>query len=218
MSPSNAQRAIPRSVIRRFPQYLWRVQELRESGLEWVSSQSLADALGFTSSTVRQDLSHLDFSGVAKRGYQTAHLEQVLSQFLGAAKGRRAVIVGAGNLGRALAMHQEFARHGFQIVGLFDSAPAVVGTKVGPLTVQPMSKLPALVRSKQIEIGLIAVPPTAAQAVADELVAAGVRGLLNLAPTHVRTAKRLPLVDARIVQSMLELSCAIERKSLARNN
>jgi len=201
---------IPRSVIRRFPRYLWRIQELREAGECWVSSQALAEALGVTSSTVRQDLSHVDFRGVAKRGYELERLEAVLAQFLGVGIDRVVVIVGAGNLGMSLARHQRFARRGFHVVGIFDTDPRVVGRRVGELTVSAMAALSQTVRKRKVELGMIAVPPAAAQAVADQLVRAGVKGLLNLAPTHVTAPPAIPVVDARIAASLLELSCAVK--------
>lgn len=209
------ERKIPRSVIGRFPQYLWETQELRDEGQEWVSSQALADALGFTSSTVRQDLSHLDFSGVAKRGYEAAKLQQVLSEFLGLDAGRRAVIMGAGNLGRALAQHNAFARQGFVIRAIFDNNPKLVGRKIGQLVVQDARDLEAAVRSEKIDIGMIAVPAQAAQAVADSLVAAGVRGILNLAPTNIRVPKPAVVRNARISAGLMELSGAMKMASQA---
>ena len=154
---------IPVSVVRRLPKYLTHAQWLRQSGVAWVSSAELAEALGLTSSTVRQDLSHIDFSGISKRGYATAGLEASLAATLGADHEICCVVVGAGNLGRALAQHEEFSRQSFRICGIFDNNPALVGRKVGKLTVQGMGDLPGVVCGQDVDIGVVAVPHAAAQ-------------------------------------------------------
>jgi redox-sensing transcriptional repressor len=200
---------LPRSVIGRLTKYLALVQDLCGEGVEWVSSHEIADSLGLTSSTVRQDLSHLDFSGISKRGYKAAGLREALVQELGADTTWSVVVVGAGNLGRALALHEEFARRGFNIRGIFDSDSRKIGRRVGALTVRSMRDLPNAVRRTKAEIGILAVPPSAAQGVADLLIASGIKGVLNLALTHITAPKRVTVIDARIVASLLELSHAI---------
>lgn len=200
---------IPQPVIRRLPKYLVHVQELREEGVDWASSQQIADALGLTSSTVRQDLSHVDLSGISKKGYETVQLEGVLRQILGADVLHRVVIVGAGNLGRALAEHGAFAERGFEIVALFDTDPHLTGKQFGTARVLPSEDLQSFARERNIDIGILAVPAPAAQDVADELIAAGVRAILNLAYKHIRVPEHVHLVDARIMESLQELAYAL---------
>lgn len=197
---------IPASVVKRLTKYMAYVQGLRELNVEWVSSQELAEMLGLTSSTVRQDLSHLDFSGTSKRGYDTEGLHRVLVGVLGADKSWNMVVVGSGNLGSALALHEEFPRRGFHICGIFDADSAKVGRKLGRLTVRAMSELPDLVKRREVEMGIIAVPASAAQSVADLLIASGVVGLLNLALCHISAPRGVAVVDYRIVASLFELS------------
>lgn len=211
MSP--AEPKLPRPVVYRLPQYLARVRELRESGVEWVSSPELARDLGLTSSTVRQDLSHLRVCGVSRRGYPTRKLERLLSLVLGANRVHRVVIVGAGYLGTALALHGGLAEQGFRVCGLFDADPKIVGDEVGPLRIQPMAELNESVKEHRIEIGLIAVPATAAQEVADLLVAAGVRGLLNLAYAQVRAPDGVALMDARLIANLQQLAYIIRNRN-----
>jgi redox-sensing transcriptional repressor len=206
------QAKIPASVIRRLPKYLTQAQYLRQEGIQWVSSLSLGEALGLTSSTVRQDLSHIDFQGVSKRGYSTVGLEAALARTLGVDHDITCILVGAGNLGRALAMHEGFGRQGFKIVGLFDSSPAVVGKKVGCFFVRPMSDLATVVSEQHVEIGILSVPHEAAQAVADQLIAAKVRGLLNLTTAHLLTPASVPVVDARVLSSLRELAYAVRSR------
>ena len=197
---------IPPSVIKRMTKYLAYVQQLHEGGTRWVSSSELATHLGLTSSTVRQDLSHIDFSGTSKRGYETGGLERVLTHVLGADLTWPMVVVGAGNLGRALALHEDFGRRGFHIVGIFDADRRKVGAAVGNVTVRDMRDMPDIVRSSRARIGIIAVPAQGAQSVADQMVACGIVGLLNLALTHVAVPHGVAVVEARIAASLLELS------------
>jgi redox-sensing transcriptional repressor len=201
--------AIPGPVVRRWPRYLTHLQWLRRSGVEWVSSSQLGEALGLTSSTVRQDLSHLDFHGVSKRGYSTAGLEATLAAAFGADQEIACVVVGAGNLGRALAQHEEFYRQGFKICGVFDNNPAATGKRVGKLVVQEMSELSGVVCGQDVDIGIVAVPYAAAQQVADQLIMAGVRGLLNLTVAHLVAPKKVAVVDARFLASLRELAYAV---------
>ncbi len=200
---------IPHPVIRRLPKYLVHVQELREEGVDWASSQQIADALGLTSSTVRQDLSHIDLNGISKRGYETIQLEGVLRQILGADVLHRVVIMGAGNLGRALAEHGAFSERGFEIVALFDTDPRLVGKCYGSVCVLPVEKLEEVTAKMTVDIGIIAVPAHSAQAVADALVGQGVRAILNLAYKHIRVPEHVHLVDARIMESLQELAYAL---------
>lgn len=203
---------VPTPVIRRLPRYLIRVRELRRAGRAWASSKDLAEALDLTPSTVRQDVTHLDLVGVAKRGYEISRLEAAIAAKLGADVRHRCVIVGAGLLGRALALHGDMTDHGFVPYGIFDADPRRVGRKVGDLTIQPMSRLAATVRARRATIGIIAVPAAAAQDVAERLAAAGVRGILNLAHRHVRLPPRVPIVEARILARLQELAYAIRSR------
>lgn len=209
MSCDKADR-LPPPVIHRLPHYLAHVERLREDGVTWVSSREIAKALGLTSSTVRQDLSHLAFSGIAHRGYQTDQLESALSRTLGVDRRVNIVIVGAGNLGRALTLHEEFGRHGLVVCGLFDANPRVVGEPIGGLRVLPVSELARVVHDSRVAVGMIAVPANSAQTVADALVHAGVRGILNLTPAHVRVPESVASKDARILAILQELVCLME--------
>ncbi len=201
--------SLPNPVIRRLPKYLVHVQELREDGVAWASSQEIAEALGLTSSTVRQDLSHMDLKGISKKGYETAQLEEVLRQVLGADIRHRVVIVGAGHLGRALAEHGAFFERGFEIRGLFDRDATLFGRCYGPVCVQAMDELPEVAQAGKIDIGIIAVPSHAAQAVAEALVGCGVKAILNLAYKHIKVPEGVHVIDARIMESLQELAYAL---------
>ena len=212
MPSGNKSNDIPIPVVRRLTKYVAHLQHLKADGKEWVSSRQLASAVDLTDVTVRRDFTHLDLSGKAQRGYEIEGLERVLLNVLGLDTGCNAVIVGAGNFGRALVLHEDFRKQGFTIRGLFDADPKLVGKKVGRLTVQSMAELADVVRQEKVDIGVLAVPASAARVVAFELVAAGVRGVLNLACEHVNVPEEVVIVDARIAESFQELLCLIRMR------
>jgi redox-sensing transcriptional repressor len=203
---------IPVPVVRRFTKYLSHVQGLRKDGARWVSSSELADALGLTSSTVRQDLSHLDISGISRRGYDTDAFEEVLHRELDGGKTWSTVIVGAGNMGRALASHQEFEEHGFKVQALFDRDESIVGRQMGGVSVKPIVGLSDFVRENRVDLGIIAVPSSSAQEVADQLVAAGLKGILNLARSHVKVPEDVVVLNTRLLEYLQELACLVQMK------
>jgi len=210
MSLDNRPHRIPTPVIRRLAKYMGHLRSLRDETQEWVSSRELARALGLTDATVRQDISYLDFSGREKFGYEVGGLRRVLGDVLGVHAGRRAVIVGAGNLGRALALHDDFATCGFDICGIFDVSSQLIGTNVGTMVVQDMAALPRIVGRHGVEIGILAVPAVAARTAALGLIAAGVKGILNLASAHLSPPPGVVIVDARLVESIQELSALMQ--------
>jgi redox-sensing transcriptional repressor len=170
--------------VARLPLYQRALAELQDRGVPTVSSAHLADLTGVTSARVRKDLSHLGSYGVRGVGYDVAFLQYQICRGLGLTQDWRVVIVGAGNMGRALASYADLAPRGFRIVGVLDSDPAVVGTKVGPqrLRVQGSAHLEDVVAALRPDIAVIATPAGVAQQVCDRLVACGIGGILNFAP------------------------------------
>ncbi len=193
-------------MVQRLPRYLAQVQQLHSAGTEWISSRLLAEQLGLTSSTVRQDFTHLDFRGTSRRGYATAELLDRLACMLGVDRHWNVVVAGAGNLGRALVLHEEFARRGFRIKAVFDCDPAKIGSRIGTLEVLPMALLADTIRLHGCRIGILAVPAAAAQDVAERMMAAGLTGLLNMALTHIAAPAGIAVVDSRIVANLFELT------------
>jgi len=201
---------IPSPVIKRLPKYLRMAQHLRSEGVEWVSSNALSDALDLTSSTVRQDLSHLELTGIAKKGYETQVLERVIRDLLMTEQDHSVFIVGAGHLGKAMALHGGFAEHGFVIRGIFDADPKLHGRKIGSLRVEPVASLKKHGRRRRNAIGIIAVPPETAQQVAEQLIEAGVHALLNMTCTHLRVPDHVHVAETRIIGSLQELVYAMK--------
>ncbi len=161
------------------------------------SSEQLAAVAGVNSAQVRKDLSYLGSHGVRGVGYTIADLQEQLRRALGLHKGYSVVILGVGNLGSALASYPGFDAWGFQVVALFDVDPARIGTMIGGHEVRALSDLEQTLSNVTVDIGIVATPASAAQDVADRLVAAGVRSILNFAPTvlHVPDSVKTRRLD-----------------------
>ena len=177
-----ARRGIPDATVARLPGYLRALTSLTERGVVSVSSEELATAAGVSSAKLRKDLSYLGSYGVRGVGYDVDRLATEIASALGLTQDWPVAIIGMGNLGRALAAYGGFATRGFRVIAVLDRDERLVGLRVGGQPVRPMEDLPALVRDEGLAIGVIATPPESAQDVADRLVAAGVRSILNFAP------------------------------------
>lgn len=175
-------RRIPEATVGRLPLYLRVLSELASEGAATVSSTALARSAGVNPAKVRKDLSYLGSYGTRGIGYDVAYLLHQVQRELGLTQDWPVAIVGVGNLGHALANYRGFAERGFRPVALLDADVARVGEVVQGLTVRDVRDLPAVVREEGVAIGVICTPAAAAQAVADALVAAGVRSILNFAP------------------------------------
>lgn len=175
-------RAIPEATVGRLPLYLRALVERAEAGSATVSSEVLAEATGVNSAKVRKDLSHLGSYGTRGVGYDVAYLVHQIRRELGLTQHWPIVIAGIGNLGHALANYKGFAERGFRPAALIDIDPAKVGEVVGGLPIRPLEDVGAIAREHDALIGVICTPATAAQPVADAMVQAGIRSILNFAP------------------------------------
>jgi redox-sensing transcriptional repressor len=198
MDPSE----VPDVVVLRLPLYIRALSQLLDQGNMIVSSQELGNLLQMTPAQIRKDLSYFGRFGKQGRGYSVQFLRTELRQILGLDRQWSACLIGVGNLGQAIINYPGFAPEGFNIVAAFDSDPAMVGTMAHGLVVQPMSKLPDLIGDGSISIGVVAVPAQEAQDVIDQLVVAGVGGILNYAPM----APQVPMsVVVRNIDPVLSL-------------
>ncbi|RPJ05752.1 MAG: redox-sensing transcriptional repressor Rex [Spirochaetaceae bacterium] len=202
--------AISPFVVERLSRYYLYLTMLGKKNGSWISSKELSGALGLTSSTVRQDISHLEeYNGISKRGYNREELAGNLRSFFGTDKPCRAVIVGAGNFGRALLLHREFHGQGFEISAIFDANPKIVKTKIDKFQVKDVKELENYIAENNIEIGIIAVPSSEAQEVADRLANAHIRGILNLTTSPLQVVEKIALVDSRLIIELFKLSYQI---------
>jgi redox-sensing transcriptional repressor len=192
---------LPEATIARLPEYLRALHNL-EDGSDTISSEGLAAASGVNSAKLRKDLSHLGSYGTRGVGYDVTLLIEQIEYILGLDQRRAVCLVGVGNLGHALAGYDGFASRGFRIVALFDADPVKVGERINGLTVRHIDELTRVAIEEAIAIGVIATPAGAAQAVADDLVAAGVTSILNFAPCVLSVPAN---VDVRKVDLAIEL-------------
>src|SRR5262249_26238498 len=183
--PGWGERPVREAPVGRLPLYLRALVELAEAGSATVSSETLAEAAGVNSAKVRKDLSHLGSYGTRGVGYDVAYLIHQVRRELGLTQHWPVVIAGIGNLGQALANYRGFSERGFEAVRLVRSDPAKVGERAGGLRVQHIDDLPAIVGERDIAIGVVCTPAAAAQEVADRMVAAGIRSILNFAPAII---------------------------------
>jgi redox-sensing transcriptional repressor len=182
MAPQRPRRRIPEATVARLPVYLQILAEQSEAGMDSISSEGLADLAGVNAAKVRKDLSYLGSYGTRGVGYEVGYLVFQIRRELGLDHDWPVVIVGAGNLGQALAGYGGFGERGFPVAGIVDVDAAKIDTVVGGARVRHLDELPQIVGSKQVSIGVIATPPGAAQDAADRLVRAGVTSILNFAP------------------------------------
>ena len=192
---------IPRATVNRLPLYL-RVLDVIPENQTTVSSKELAELIKENSAKVRKDLSFLGTYGVRGVGYNVEHLRFQIRRELGLTRIWPVIIVGAGNLGSALARYGGFAPSGFSVVAIYDNDPEVIGTTVGELTVGPMEDIRRDAKDLGVEIGIIATPVPAAQQVAEQLAEAGFKSILNFAPMVLRVP---PEVEIRRVDLSTEL-------------
>jgi len=192
--------AVSPLTLNRLSLYLRCLQELAGHGVERVSSNELAERYQLSASQIRKDLAQFGEFGIRGVGYEVRHLRERLRHLLGLERTQNLVIVGVGRLGTALAAYPGFNSDGFRVVGLVDSDPAKIDRRIGGLRVRPTAELADAVRDGNAIMGVLTVPPAAAQASYDALVAAGVRAVLNFAPTQLRTTRgvRVKTVDLRI--------------------
>jgi redox-sensing transcriptional repressor len=193
---------ISEPTVRRLSHYYRLLGELEAQGVRVVSSQRLAGSEGITSAQVRKDLSYFGSFGQRGRGYEVTHLRENIRAILGLDRRWRVALVGAGHVGVALANYRGFGHQGFDIVAVFDADPQVVGREVAGRVVRPASELREAALREGFDIGVIATPVAVAQDVADALVAAGVRAILNFAPRPLEVPAGVTL---RTVDMTLEL-------------
>ena len=190
---SRSQVQIPEATVARLPIYHRTLEDLRDAAVPTVSSDRLAELSGVNAAKVRKDFSYIGSYGTRGVGYEVDNLLHQIERVLGLTSSSPVVIVGLGNLGRALSRYAGLAEGGFPVVALVDADPDKIGRTVNGIEVSAFDDLESVVRSRSIEVGIITTPPEVAQAVADELVGAGIRSILNFAPTVITVPDSVPL-------------------------
>lgn len=199
-------RRIPEATVARLPLYYRVLRDLDEQGQTTISSDQLAERSGVNAAKVRKDLSYIGTYGTRGVGYTVDELLHEIGRELGLTRDWPVVVIGAGNLGQALVGYGGFGARGFSIVAILDADATKVGTPVGGLAVEPVGELRRIVAERRVAIGVIATPGEAAQAVADDLVAAGVGAVLNFAPTVVNVPETVSLRKVDLATELQILS------------
>ena len=205
-SPCQAEPAVPHPAIRRLSLYLRQLESFEAEGRQTVSSRHLGRALGLGDAQVRKDLANFGSFGQSGVGYRVSELVARLRRILGTDRSWDVVLVGAGNIGRALLAFKPFAEKGFRLVAVFDSDTRLHGQKFGGVVVQPPSEMFSTVKRLRARLAVIAVPAEAAQRACDALLAAGVRGILNFAPAALTVPAGVAVNDVDLVVLLEQLA------------
>lgn len=206
--------AIPEAVVSRLSLYLRELQHLIADGKETISSSQLGRQLGFTDAQVRKDLAHFGHFGHPGIGYRCQELIGQIRKILGTDREWRVALIGVGNLGRALLGYRGFAQQGFRIVAAFDTDPTKVGSQIEGVEVSHLDQLSEALVERQIELGMVAVPAAQAQEVADQLVAAGVGGIVNFAPVTLRVPESVSIVGVDLARELEQVTFAVANRTL----
>lgn len=202
---------ISQAVIGRLPRYFRYLGELKDEGVERISSQELSELMKVTASQIRQDFNNFGGFGQQGYGYNVEFLYKEISKILGLDNTHNFIIIGAGNLGRALGNYMNFERRGFIFKGMFDRDPAMIGRDVRGVKVMPMEDMEQFVKDNDIDIAVLTIPKTGAVEVADKLVQYGIRAIWNFAHVDLNVPKGIQVENVHLSDSLMKLSYNIDR-------
>jgi redox-sensing transcriptional repressor len=203
---------ISKATIDRLPLYFRTLRLIQQEGTEIISSEELGRRIGVTPEQIRKDLASFGEFGKKGVGYFVRELIRNIGEILGLHRNWNIAIVGVGHLGWALANYRNFASLGFNLAAVFDVDPAKIGQLIGGVEIFSLDRLEEVAREKNIHIGVITVPAESAQAVADKLVAAGVRGIWNFAPIKLNVAENVRLVSEDLSVGLSSISYYLSRQ------
>ena len=205
-------RKISESTVRRLSLYLQYLEQTRDQGRTTVSSEELARRSGATSAQVRKDLSFFGSFGKRGMGYEVPELVTRLREILGLERAYRVVLVGAGKIGGALVHYEGFRRRGFEVSAIYDRDPKKIGSRSNGLVVRDVKQLEADLKKEPTDIGIVVTPGEAAQEVADRLVRAGVKALLNFAPVQLKVPRDVEVKTVNMAQELEALSYSLANR------
>lgn len=203
---------VSEAVIKRLPAYYRHLKELEKEGVHQISSQGLGNRMRLTASQIRQDINCFGGFGRQGYGYSVTGLREHIGHILGVDRPHRMIIVGAGNIGRAVALSDSFPANGFETVALFDNDAGKIGMQVGSLVVQDVSGLKRYLDENPVDIAVLAVPVSHAQQMAEELCEQGVRGFWNFAPLDLKLPEGTSVVNVHLDEGLEILSFRMLRE------
>lgn len=204
---------ISMAVIRRLPKYHRYLRDLLHKDVKRISSKELSEIIGFTASQIRQDLNNFGGFGQQGYGYNVEDLYSEIGKILGLNKPYNSLIVGAGNLGQALAKYSSFDRYGFHLAGIFDISPKIIGSVIQDVKVMPMERMNDFIKTNQISIAYICTSASGAQEVADALVDSGIRAIWNFAPVDLKVPKTVTVENVHLIDHLMTLSYFLKGKA-----
>ena len=199
-------RGISQAVIARLPRYLRYLGDLKDGGVERISSQELSKMMNVTASQIRQDFNNFGGIGQQGYGYNVEYLYAEISKLLGLSQEHHLVIIGAGNLGQAIANYMNFERRGFIFKGIFDKNPKLHGKKIREMEVQPMENLESFIKEHDIDIAVMTIPKAGAVEVADLLVKNGIKAIWNFAHVDLELPGDVQVENVHLSDSLMKLS------------
>jgi len=208
----NRNAKVSNAVIKRLPRYRRYLKELQKKGVDKISSSEFSALIGYTASQIRQDLNNFGGFGQQGYGYNVNSLCAEISAILGLDKDYKMVIVGAGNLGQAIANYTYYFKAGFVVCGIFEVNPRLIGLKINDIEVMDYERLVQYVEDNHVDMGIICTSKDNAQAVADRLSFAGVKGIWNFAPIDLEVPDRVALENVHLSDSLHSLAYHINKK------
>ncbi len=199
-------------VIRRLPRYFRYLGELIDHGITRVSSAELSRKMGVTASQIRQDFNCFGDFGQQGYGYNVKNLHAKIGEILGLDRQFSLIIIGAGNLGHALANYAGIEKRGYQIIGIFDNNPDKIGTKINNISITDVAELESFCSQKQVDIAVLAIPKSAARDITHRLVSVGVKGLWNFSYAELETPEDIVVENVHLSDSLMTLSYKITDK------
>ncbi len=207
------QKNISTATIKRLPKYYRYLNDLLAKGIDRISSKRLSELMGFTASKIRQDLNSFGCFGQQGYGYNVEYLMTEIGKLLGLEQEYNAVIIGLGNMGQALANYDSFQRTGFNIIGLFDTNPKLMGVSVRGNEILDIADLKDFVAENKVDIAIVCVPKNKAVAIADEVVKLGIKGIWNFAPVDLEIEHSdVTVENVHLSESLMTLSYRITHK------
>ncbi|MDP4147438.1 MAG: redox-sensing transcriptional repressor Rex [Bacillota bacterium] len=200
---------ISMAVIKRLPKYHRYLNELLRNDVDRISSKELSERIGFTASQIRQDLNCFGDFGQQGYGYNVRELSNEIGHILGLTKEYYVVIVGAGNIGQAIANYINFQKLGFNIKAIFDINPKLIGLKIRDIEIMDIDYLDDYLKDNKIDIGVLCVPAKSAQSICDKFVKNGVNGLWNFAPVDLIVPEEVVVENVHLSESLLTLTCLL---------
>ena len=206
------EREISSAVIKRLPRYYRYLEELIDSGVERISSNELSERMKVTASQIRQDLNNFGGFGQQGYGYNVKYLHTEIAKILGIDRKHNMIIVGAGNLGQAIANYAAFEKRGFEVKGLFDINPKIIGMTVRGIQVMSIDDMPDFIKKEQIEIAALTIPKVNATEVAAMAANAGIKGIWNFAHTDLALPADVVVENVHLSETLMRLSYNIAHK------